>query len=124
MLLIHALRKFRVATWYLYISTLRVHNLNLHSKLEATPSPFRHGRSKSIDDVHRQMVRSYISHFGAPRTEFPDPKVSPLVVWLRVCLRRLGRGSLDYSLLVFHKNNRFRKNVKRAVKSKYPPLPL
>lgn len=89
------------------------------SKLE-TASPFRRGRSKSIDDVHRQMVKSYISHVGAPRTDFPDPKVSLVVVWLRACLRRLGRGSVDYSLLVFHKNNRFRKNVKRAVKSKYP----
>ena len=85
-----------------------------------TPSPFRRGRSKSVDDVHRQMIRSYVSHVGAPRTDFPDPKVSLGVVWLRACLRKLGRGSLDYSLLFLHKNNRFRKNVKRAVKSKYP----
>ncbi|CAI7994826.1 hypothetical protein GBAR_LOCUS1559 [Geodia barretti] len=90
------------------------------SKLE-TASPFRHGRSKSIDDVHRQMVKSYITHVGAPKTDFPDPKVSLVVVWLRACLQRLGRGSLDYSLLIFHKNNCFRKNVKKAVKSKYPP---
>jgi hypothetical protein len=88
------------------------------SKLE-TASPFRRGRSKSIDDVHRQMVKSYISHVGAPKTDFPDPKVSLVVVWLWACLRRLGRGSLDYSLLIFHKNNCFRKNVKRAVKSKF-----
>ncbi|CAI7994820.1 Voltage-dependent N-type calcium channel subunit alpha-1B, partial [Geodia barretti] len=88
------------------------------SKLE-TASPFRHGRSKSIDDVHRQMVKSYITHVGAPKTDFPDPKVSLVVVWLRACLQRLGRGSLDYSLLIFHKNNCFRKNVKKAVKSKF-----
>jgi hypothetical protein len=37
---------------------------------------------------------------------------------MRACLGRFGRGSLNYSLLVFHKNNRFRKTVKRAVKSK------
>ena len=97
-----------------------MHPNTSNSKLE-TASPFRRGRSKSIDDVHRQMVKSYISHVGAPKTDFPDPKVSLVVVWLWACLRRLGRGSLDYSLLIFHKNNCFRKNVKRAVKSKYPP---
>jgi voltage-dependent calcium channel L type alpha-1C len=98
-------------------------SLPLSGSEESKPegsSPFRrHLRSKSIDDVHRQIVRSYISHVGAPRTDFPDPKVSLLVVWLRACLGRLGRGSLDSSLLVFHKNNRFRKRVKQAVKSKF-----
>lgn len=90
------------------------------SKQEGTP--LRRNRSKSMDDVQRQIVRTYmyISHTGAPRTDFPDPKVSPIVLWVRACLGKLGRGSLDYSLLVFHKNNQFRKTVKRAVKSKYP----
>ena len=83
-------------------------------------TPIRRNRSKSIDDVQKQMVRTFISHTGAPRTEFPDPKVSPILLWMRACLGRFGRGSLNYSLLVFHKNNRFRKTVKRAVKSKYP----
>lgn len=91
------------------------------SKLEGT-LPFWRIRSKSIDDVNRQIIRTYITHTGAPRTDFPDPKVSPLLVWIRACLGKLGRGSLDYSLLVFHKNNRFRKKVKRAVKSRYIPF--
>ena len=83
-------------------------------------SPSRGIRSKSIDDVHRQIIRTYVTEMGAPRTDFPDPKVSLPVLWVRACLAKLGRGSLDHSLLVFHKNNAFRKKVKRAVKSKYP----
>ena len=88
------------------------------SKEEKRPT-WRH-RSKSIDNVRQQMIRTYISDTGSPRTDFPDPKVSHVALWLRACLRKLGQGSLDYSLLIFHKNNKFRQKVKRAVKSKYP----
>ena len=103
-----------------YLSSLPLHVHLCNSKQLDTP--IRRNRSKSIDDVQRQMVRSYVTNRGAPRTDFPDPKVSRAVSWLRVCLDKLGRGSLDYSLLVFHKNNRFRRTVKRVVKSKYPYL--
>lgn len=90
------------------------------SKPEDTPT--RSHRSKSIDDIQRQMVRTYVTRTGAPRTDFPDPKVSHIILLVWACLRKLGRGSLDNSLLVFHKNNRFRRTVKRAVKSKYPSI--
>ena len=88
--------------------------LPLCSKQEGTPS-----RTNRSDDVQRHMVRTYITHTGVPRTNFPEPKVSRSILWVRGCLKRFGLGSLDYSLLIFHKNNRFRRIIKRAVKSKY-----
>ena len=82
--------------------------------------PFQRKRSKSIDDTQRQIARAFVTEAGLPITEFPDPQSSRLASWLQTCLTRLGRGSKDYSLLVFHKNNWFRRRVKQLVKSVYP----
>lgn len=109
-----------IQLYFTYIH-LSPHVCVVSSKPEDTP--IRSNRSKSIEDVQRQMVRTYVTSTGAPRTDFPDPKVSRIILLVWACLRKLGRGSLDHSLLVFHKNNRFRKTVKRAVKSKYPSIP-
>ena len=95
--------------------------ITVHSKREGTP--IRRKRSKSIEDIQRHMARSYVSHVGAPKTDLPDPQFSRVVSWMNACLRKLGRGSSDHSLLILHKSNRFRRTVKKAVKSKYPCVP-
>ena len=58
-------------------------------------------------------------HKGAIRTAFSQPEDFGLLDRFWVALNKFGSSRSEYSFFVFHRKSRFRKSVKRVVKSWY-----
>ena len=107
-------------------SWVAVWNVNslLHSEGTNGMRVTRRARAKSLDNIQQTVTRGYLTHKGSIKTNFARTPDSQILSWLRKKLGKIGHGREDYSLFLFHKKSKFRKAIKRIVKSKYPSIAL